>query len=227
MNPVDLILQLGTWGQHHHREVLYGLIAAPVLVGATRLVQRHHRGASTVMGSARWATPREVRKAGLMTTHGVVVGHLNGRRLHDDSNTHVLLIGPTRSWKGRSVIIPTLLTWRHSALIFDPKDGENADVTAAWRGRLGRVELFTPCACLNVLDTIRLKTIREFGDAQLIAQSLTAPEKMAYESPTSLHFRELAAMLLTATFLHGRLELSHAGARQPGRLFDHDGHDGA
>ena len=25
---------------------------------------------------------------------------------------------------------------------------------------------------------------------------------MAYESPTSLHFRELAAMLLTATFLH-------------------------
>jgi type IV secretion system protein VirD4 len=53
-----------------------------------------------------------------------------------------------------------------------------------------------------VLDTIRLKTPQEFGDAYTIAQSLTAPEKMARESATSLHFRELAALTLTAAQLH-------------------------
>jgi type IV secretion system protein VirD4 len=92
-------------------------------------------------------------------------------------------------------------------LVLDPKDGENADVTARWRARYGRqVALFTPCRTpqtrLNVLDTIRLGTRQEFGDAQLIAQSLVAPEKLARESATALHFRELASLLLTATILH-------------------------
>jgi type IV secretion system protein VirD4 len=53
-----------------------------------------------------------------------------------------------------------------------------------------------------VLDTIRLKTLHEHGDALTIAQSLTAPHKMISENATSLHFRELAAMLLTAALLH-------------------------
>jgi type IV secretion system protein VirD4 len=53
-----------------------------------------------------------------------------------------------------------------------------------------------------VLDTVRLKSSKEFGDAQLIAQSLVAPEKMNRESQTSLHFRELASLLLTAAILH-------------------------
>ena len=182
MNAVEMVIQLGLWGQHHRQALLGGLVAVPILVGLTRLAQRRHRGESTTHGSAQWTTSRHVKRAGLYTPHGVVVGRLRGRRLHDDSNTHVLLLGPTRSWKGRSVILPTLLTWRGSAIIFDPKDGENADVTAGWRGQQGPVALFTPCraphACLNVLETIRLRTMREFGDAQLIAQSLVAPEKM-------------------------------------------------
>jgi len=105
------------------------------------------------------------------------------------------------------VIIPTLLTWHESALILDPEDGENAIVTAQWRALYGRrVALFTPCRApqtrINVLDTIRLGTRQEFGDAQLIAQSRVAPEKLARESATALHFRKLAALLLTATILH-------------------------
>jgi type IV secretory pathway TraG/TraD family ATPase VirD4 len=71
---------------------------------------------------------------------------------------------------------------------------------------LGPLYAFTPRrppqTRINVLDTVRLKTSKEFGDAQLIAQSLVAPEKMARESQTGLHFRELAALLLTATILH-------------------------
>ena len=136
------------------------------------------------------------------------LGRLGGRLLCDDSETHILLVAPTRSGKGVGVIIPTLLSWPASALIFDPKDGENYDVTAPWRAQHAgnQIAYFTPCrtphACINVLDTIRRGQPSEVGDTQTIAHSLVAPEKMARESSTSLHFRELAALMLTASMLH-------------------------
>ena len=138
----------------------------------------------------------------------MVLGRLGGRLLGDDSETHVLLVAPTRSGKGVGVIIPTLLSWPASALILDPKDGENYDVTAPWRAQVAgnQIAYFTPCrtphACINVLDTIRVGQPSEVGDTQIIAHSLVAPEKMARESATSLHFRELAALMLTASMLH-------------------------
>jgi len=206
MNALYLVQQLGVWGQRHPREILGGLLIVPVLAGLTGLVRRQRHEASQVMGSARWATPREVQRAGLYATHGVVVGRMGRQILHDNSENHVLLTAPTRRGKGTGVIIPTLLTWQESALILDPKDGENMDVTARWRGQHGQVAAFTPCrapqTCINVFDTIRLRTHQEFGDAQLIAQSLVAPEKLARESATALHFRELASLLLTAAILH-------------------------
>jgi type IV secretion system protein VirD4 len=207
MNPMQLVLALGTWGQSHRWTLFYGMLGLCVLALVAGLLQGRRRAAATTHGSARWATRREVKRAGLYARHGVVVGRLGGRLLLEDGETHVLLCGPTRSGKGTGVIIPTLLTWHESALILDPKDGENADVTVRWRGAYGRrVALFTPCRTpqtrINVLDTIRLGTRQEFGDAQLIAQSLVAPEKLARESATALHFRELAALLLTATILH-------------------------
>jgi len=95
---------------------------------------------------------------------------------------------------------------RHSALILDPKRGENYDATQACRRGYGRVEAFAPYQAprvkINVCDTMRLRTLHEHGDALCIAQSLVAPYKMVEESATSLHFRELAAMLLTAALLH-------------------------
>src|SRR5262249_32128316 len=148
--------------QHHPREVLSGLVVVPVLAGLGALLTRQRRQDRTTHGSARWATPAEVRQSGLAARHGVVIGRLGGHLLRDDSETHVLLCGPTRSGKGTGIIIPTLLTWRESALILDPKDGENLAVTAQWRTCHGQVAAFTPCrtpqARINVLDTIRLKT---------------------------------------------------------------------
>lgn len=212
MNPLDLLMQLGLWGQQHPRTVLGGLGAAAVLGATSAGVRRWRHGDPTTHGSARWATRREVARAGLYAPYGVVLGRLGGRLLVDASETHVLLMGPTRAGKGVGTIIPTLLSWADAAgrpastLTLDPKNGENLDVTAWWRAQWGRVEAFTPCqaprACINVLDLIRLKTAQEFGDAQVIAQSLVAPEKLARESATALHFRDLAALLLTATMLH-------------------------
>jgi hypothetical protein len=46
---------------------------------------------------------------------------------------HITTIATSRAGKGRSVIIPNLLTWPGSALVIDPK-GQNACVTALKRG---------------------------------------------------------------------------------------------
>ena len=138
----------------------------------------------------------------------MVLGRHGGRLLADDSETHILLVAPTRSGKGVGTIIPTLLTWRPSALVLDPKDGENYDVTAPWRAQVAgnQIAYFTPCrtphTCVNVLDTIRVGKPSEVGDTHLVSHSLVAPAKMARESATSLHFRELAALVLTASILH-------------------------
>jgi type IV secretory pathway TraG/TraD family ATPase VirD4 len=49
---------------------------------------------------------------------------------------HFITIATSRSGKGRSAIIPNLLSWPGSALVIDPK-GQNAAVTAAARGHGG------------------------------------------------------------------------------------------
>ena len=186
-------LQLGRWGQTHQTAVLTGVLAAPLLLGGLSLARRGRRAATTTHGSARWATAREVRQAGLLAPHGVVLGRHGGRLLADDSETHTLLVAPTRSGKGVGTIIPTLLTWRPSALVLDPKDGENYDVTAPWRARVAgnQIAYFTPCrtphTCVNVLDTIRVGQPSEVGDTQIVSHCLVSPAedgaRVVHESP--------------------------------------------
>ena len=48
------------------------------------------------------------------------------------SNTHILMSAPSRSGKGVGSLIPTLLTWLKSVIVFDLK-GENLAVTGAFR----------------------------------------------------------------------------------------------
>jgi type IV secretion system protein VirD4 len=195
-----------TWLTAHYWYIYGAGCALIIILMLIRLVGGRRARGSITHGSARWATPNEIRKSELWGREGVMLGRYRTQYLMDASEAHLLLIAPTRSGKGVGVVIPTLLTWRESVLVTDPKDGENYDVTAGWRQGLGPIYAFTPRRApqtrINILDTIRVRTPKEFGDAQLIAQSLVAPEKMARESQTSLHFRELASLLLTAAMLH-------------------------
>src|SRR5262249_38506226 len=93
--PFDVIPRLGQWGQQYPWHMLSGAGTAIGLAALARGVRRWRQGAETTHGSARWATVREVRKAGLYGRGGGVCGRLAGRLLLDDSERHVLLCGPT------------------------------------------------------------------------------------------------------------------------------------
>ena len=208
MNVLDLTYQLGLWAQQHPDALLYGGGGFLSLMLGAGVWGRARRPRQTTHGSARWATRGEIRAAGLTAAQGVVLGRMGRQVLCDDSDTHVLLVAPSRSGKGIGPILCTLLGgWASSVLVFDPADGENADASAAWRATLGhRVEQFTPRraphTCINVLDLIRVGTLHEFDDAWTLADTLLARPGLMQEHDTARHFRQLSTMLLTATVLH-------------------------
>ena len=56
---------------------------------------------------------------------------------------HLMTVAPTRTGKGRDILIPFLLDWPYSCVVVDPK-GELAAVTSEWRQRLGEVIYLDP-----------------------------------------------------------------------------------
>jgi type IV secretion system protein VirD4 len=151
-------------------------------------------------------------RAGLLqpvTRGGVYVGAWRDpfgsvRYLRHDGPEHVLAFAPTRSGKGIGLVIPTLLSWRESALVLDIK-GENWERTAGWRvNRAGqRVIRFDPTdpesARYNPLAEIRLETPHEIADAQNIATMLVDPQGKGVERD---HWAQTSWSLLVGAILH-------------------------
>ena len=111
-----------------------GLAAVVVAIAQSVWRAREVKHADTY-GSARWATEKEVRKAGLLGEDGTVLGRLGDDYIRHDGPEHVLCFAPTRSGKGVGLVIPTLLTWAGSVIVHDIK-GENFGLTAGWRSAL-------------------------------------------------------------------------------------------
>ncbi|MFX1767984.1 type IV secretory system conjugative DNA transfer family protein [Paraburkholderia sp. A1RI-2L] len=124
--------------------------------------------------------------------------------LRDNGPTHTVVFAPTRSGKGRGIIIPTLFAWRFSAVVNDQK-GENYALTSGMRRAAGQIiAKFQPTclddstACWNVLDEIRKFTLRDVADAQNIMAAIVDPESKGMED----HWIARAWELLTALALH-------------------------
>ena len=155
----------------------------------------------TTYGSARWASQREIARAGLLGDRGIVLGQLDGHYLRHDGPEHVMLFAPTRTGKGVGLVIPTLLSWTGSAVIHDIK-GENWRVTAGWRSRFSHCLLFDPTnplsARYNPLLEVR-RGEREVRDVQNIADILVDPEG-ALERRN--HWEKTSHSLLVGAILH-------------------------
>ncbi len=176
-------------------------------------------------GSARWANVRDIRAAGLIprtrslfqtitgkeapTSSGVYVGawiDKDGKQhyLRHNGPEHVLCYAPTRSGKGVGLVVPTLLSWGHSAVITDLK-GELWALTAGWRQKhaKNKVLRFEPATasgsiCWNPLDEIRLGTENEVGDVQNLATLIVDPDGKGLES----HWQKTSQALLVGVILH-------------------------
>ncbi len=155
----------------------------------------------TTYGSARWAKPKEIERAGLFGDAGVFLGRSRGRYLRHDGPEHVMAFAPTRSGKGVGLVVPTLLGWTGSAVIHDIK-GENWQLTAGWRSRFSHVLLFNPTdiasAKYNPLLEVR-KGEHEVRDVQNIADILVDPEG-ALERRN--HWEKTSHSLLVGAILH-------------------------
>ncbi|MGQ2929289.1 MAG: conjugal transfer protein TraG [Sphingopyxis sp.] len=155
----------------------------------------------TTYGSARWATSREIDRAGLTGDAGVLLGQFQHRYLRHHGPEHVMAFAPTRSGKGVGLVVPTLLSWTGSAVIHDIK-GENWQLTAAWRARFSHALLFNPTdarsAHYNPLIEVRRGT-HEVRDVQNIADILVDPEG-ALERRN--HWEKTSHALLVGAILH-------------------------
>jgi type IV secretion system protein VirD4 len=155
----------------------------------------------TTYGSARWATPRDLKRAGLTGRAGVFLGKAGDDYLRHDGPEHVMAFAPTRSGKGVGLVVPTLLTWPHSAVIHDIK-GENWQLTAGFRARISHCLLFNPTdpasAAYNPLLEVR-RGDHEVRDVQNIADILVDPEGSIEKRS---HWEKTSHALLVGAILH-------------------------
>jgi type IV secretion system protein VirD4 len=173
-------------------------VVASLVMSVWRARERHD---VTTYGSARWARPAEIRRAGLLGGAGVVLGRIRAGYLCHDGPEHVLCFAPTRSGKGVGLVVPSLLTWPDSVIVHDIK-GENWALTSACRARVGRVLRFDPTrrdsAAYNPLLEVR-RGDAEVRDVQNIADILVDPEG-ALERRS--HWEKTSHSLLVGAILH-------------------------
>jgi type IV secretion system protein VirD4 len=136
-------------------------------------------------GQAAWGNFEDAEAAGLFASTGTVLGKLDCELLCFDGPEHQLLIGASRSGKGRGHVVPTLLAWPRSVLVLDVK-GELADGdprhgfpgTAGLREALGPVLRFAPTradsAAFNPLFEVR-RGANEVRDVQNIVEIIVDP----------------------------------------------------
>ncbi len=195
-----------------------------MLIGITTaffIIRR--KNINTTHGSASWGDKKDIKKAHLRAKEGVILGinpftytkNLIFKQtylLQYDINekSHILLVAPTRSGKGVSTIVPTLLTWRESVFVLDIKGGENWHLTAAYRkkGLKQKVLKFDPLstdgttARWNPLAEIRYRTDREYTDVMTIANMIADPTGKMSSDPKSKHWVVTSSALIEAVIVH-------------------------
>lgn len=163
-------------------------------------------------GSARWARFDDVKKMGLLSSEGVVVGAFETKKIFGKNSKHylihngaehILTYAPTRSGKGVGLIVPTLTTWKHSVIATDIK-GELWSMTAGYRQKYldNIVMKFEPASKNSVkwnpFDEIRVDTDDETADAQSLALLIVDPQGKGLED----HWVKSAYSLITGCILY-------------------------
>lgn len=174
--------------------------------GGNRAPRRY----DTLHGTARFATPNDIRKSGFKDqAQGVYIGGWTDpkgilRYLRHNGAEHVAAIAPTRSGKGVGLVLPTLLSWHASTVVYDEK-GELYQLTSGWRTKEAGNIVFrwqpgsqTDSCRFNFLDAVRIGTPHEVADAQSISIMLCDPDGTGLKT----HWDKTSYALITGVILH-------------------------
>lgn len=189
----------------------FGLAALPILgiLVHKMVVKNTSRAAEYMHGSARWADMDDVTSMSLLDNEGVYIGGWKDEKgkthyLRHNGPEHILCFAPTRSGKGVGLVIPTLLSWPHSAVVTDLK-GELYAITAGWRKKHANniILKFEPAAksgsvSWNPLEEIRLGEDEEVPDTQNIANLIVDPDGKGLED----HWSKTAFSLFVGVIMH-------------------------
>lgn len=181
--------------------------------------------ATDAHGDARWATSKEIRAARLVSDWGLVLGKLGKPekkaphlRAHTDDQGTVLVSGPPRSGKGVGIVVPTLLDYPGSLIVYDVK-GELFETTSRRRlekgdkvrvlspfdvqfpnnpegSLVGRSHSFNPLIEVAAMDDLedRLVRISEISSALLAPKSASGAEASLMEDAQEI-FKAVAAVV--------------------------------
>ena len=183
--PVAIYIYL-IW---HYRNAIYEL--------------RPFKKSESIHGDARWATEADIKKAGLRTEKGMLIGKNKNGFLIAGGYQHALLFAPTGSGKGVGFVIPNLLYWQDSVFVHDIKL-ENYELTSGWRQKMGQeVYCWNPANpdgithCYNPIDWISDKPGQMVDDVQKIA-NLIMPEKEFWNNEARSLFVGVVLYLVAA-----------------------------
>lgn len=171
-------------------------------------------------GTAKWASSKDIRKAGIGQPDGVTIGinpykfksytdeNIFKKLLHDNGPAHIGVFAPTRSGKGAAIIIPTCLEWKHSLVVLDLK-GENFNFTASYRKKAlkNKIIKFEPfcedgtSAKWNPIAEIRKGTNKEISDVMSLAHMIADPTGKGGEKGDS-HWIDTSTALIQTVILH-------------------------
>ncbi|MDR1052202.1 MAG: type IV secretory system conjugative DNA transfer family protein [Deltaproteobacteria bacterium] len=192
-----------------------------------KAVQQGLKGCDDLHGSGLWAAFKDIDAMGYLKGECVYVGGFwePKKRIHyylrHNGPEHVLCFAPTRSGKGVGLILPTLLSWPHSSLVFDIK-GENVALTSGYLKSQGhKVLRFDPSdadgtsAAFNQLAEVRLYSAMSSPDVQQIASMVMDPNGKGLED-----YRGKAAFgFFGGALLHCLIKTQHEQGR-PANLYD-------
>ncbi|MDR1976551.1 MAG: type IV secretory system conjugative DNA transfer family protein [Campylobacteraceae bacterium] len=131
---IDMVLQ-------NYPHALQSIGIAFGIAVAAILVLLFAPARESLHGTARFATRADIKKMGLFSPHGIIVGKYDNQLLRFGGQQFVSVGAPTRSGKGIGIVIPNLLEWTDSCVVQDIKQ-ECYDYTSGYRQKVLKQEVY-------------------------------------------------------------------------------------